>query len=110
MPADPHLSDVLDSVADGVAVDWNEIDSHPTDADTRGLLEELRVVAAVARFHGAHAERDEHDDGADRTHTDDVAPPAEEREIRRWGRYDLVEKLGRGTYGTVYRAWDSDLE
>ena len=38
------------------------------------------------------------------------AAPALEPILRRWGRYDLVQELGHGTFGRVYRAWDPDLE
>ncbi len=104
MASDSRLNEVFDSVADGDPVDWTDVDSHQTDDDTRGLLKELRIVAAVAGFHRSP------EDSSDRTHTAEIPAPPEQPGARRWGRYDLVEKLGRGTYGTVYRAWDADLE
>ena len=113
MPADPRLDDVFDSVADGTPIDWNALDSQATDANTRELLEQLRIVAGVA---GAH--RSVVDDSGtvdiptseDRTRTATAPVLARESTANQWGRYELVEKLGRGTYGTVYRAWDSELE
>ena len=27
-----------------------------------------------------------------------------------WGKYRLANKVGEGSYGSVYRAWDSELE
>ncbi len=35
---------------------------------------------------------------------------AESATVRRWGKFELRERVGRGSFGEVYRAWDPDLE
>jgi serine/threonine protein kinase/Flp pilus assembly protein TadD len=35
---------------------------------------------------------------------------AEGATVRRWGKFELRERVGRGSFGEVYRAWDPDLE
>jgi serine/threonine protein kinase len=106
MPADRSLDNVCDSVADGTPIDWNALDSKASDEDTRELLHQLRVVAELA---GAYRLL-EPPESADRTRAASVGPVVADTAPRKWGRYELVEKLGRGTFGTVYRAWDPELE
>jgi eukaryotic-like serine/threonine-protein kinase len=103
MPANRPIDELCDSVADGTAVDWATVDSQAQDDDSRELVEQLRVVAELA---SAQRLMDEAV-SADRTHS---AAPVLEPILRRWGRYDLIQELGHGTFGRVYRAWDPDLE
>ena len=32
------------------------------------------------------------------------------RDVMRWGPLEIIEKVGRGSFGDVYRAWDSRLD
>jgi len=52
-----------------------------------------------------------HEGGEDPTHTSDgsgagAPPPAD---ARTWGGFQLIESLGHGGFGRVYRAWESSL-
>ncbi len=95
---------LAESVADGSAIDWSRAESESGD-DERRLVRQLRVIAELATLHRtlpadpavlptAFASR--------RT----AAAPA----IGRWAHLDLIERLGGGACGDVYRAFDRHLE
>ena len=81
-PDDPRVEQLLADVLDGEPVDWTaaESNTHQSQLDLIGCL---KVVAAVADVH---------------------RPPD------RWGHLRLLERIGGGTFGEVYRAWDSRLD
>jgi serine/threonine-protein kinase len=88
-------------IADGADVDWALTSSTLATEEDRGIADELAVVARIAASH-----RQLHE-------LLPVAPdtPAQLMPDRtRWGHLDLLNILGRGSYGTVYRAWDTRLE
>jgi serine/threonine protein kinase/Flp pilus assembly protein TadD len=102
----PALLDVAAALADGTPVDWDSAAQSASSDEDRRLLAELRFIAHVARPR------------LDRTSSSvpDVAsgsaplprlnrPPAE-----RWGPLRLLERVGRGSFGDVYRAWDTRLD
>lgn len=95
---DRALADVASSVADGTQVDWEEADVRVPDGDRR-LIPHLRLVENISRFY--------------RTLPDEDAPASEQgpegAPIERWGPLVLLERIGRGATGEVYRAWDSRL-
>ncbi len=39
-----------------------------------------------------------------------VPQPAAGQELARWGPFQLMQRIGRGAFGEVYRAWDPVLE
>jgi serine/threonine-protein kinase len=95
------LSDLIDSVADGTSVDWDRIDPAALDEHERRLLTQLRLVAGLAEVH--------------RSQVDDPAPvvanlPWVSTSGQRWGHLLLIEKIGEGSYGEVYRARDTWLD
>jgi eukaryotic-like serine/threonine-protein kinase len=107
-----NRQDLLDSVAkavsDGSAVNWDEADSEANDPQTRAMLRHLRVVAEIADLHRKTA-------GDERSNpnlsfTADAPPHVPVNVSDTWAHLTLREIIGRGAYGTVYRAWDPQLD
>ena len=86
----PLLEDLAGAILDGTPVDWNRVDSLAEQAD-RPLVEQLKTLAAmrlVGRGGGS----------------------PEQREPKSWGHLRVLERIGRGAFGEVYRAWDTRLD
>lgn len=101
MAEDNNLLTAAGRIADGELIDWASItDTLPSEED-RAIAEELALVAHIAAGH-----RQLHQllpVAAD-------TPPNLMPDRARWGHLDLLNIVGRGSYGTVYRAWDTRLE
>jgi TolB-like protein/tetratricopeptide (TPR) repeat protein len=104
-PEPVSLLPLAESIADGVPVDWDAAEAHAGSADEQAIIRQLRVVANLAVLH--------------RTLPEVPARPAAVAPERRvnptpaignWGHLALVERLGSGSAGEVYRAWDRQLE
>jgi tetratricopeptide (TPR) repeat protein len=99
MSEDP-VSDLASAVLDATPIDWSAAESRVDDA-SRPVLAQLKVLAALVDVHRrlhAHEEADESrsGDGADT--------------LTHWGHLRALERIGRGAYGEVYRAWDTRLD
>jgi TolB-like protein/Tfp pilus assembly protein PilF/predicted Ser/Thr protein kinase len=84
------LLHVAEAVASGTAVDWRSAEATTPDAESRRTLEQLKIVAHLAAACRAPVS----------------APP--DRTL--WGRLEIRRELGRGSFATVYLAWDPALE
>ncbi len=133
-----RLLELAASVADGTAeIDWNELEASVRDDDDRQLLADLRLLAGVAELHrSAPATRDD-EDGSQPASADEnagprarvvgrigpalsdtdaptieerVLPPPSKRPLDRWSHLDLIEQIGQGSFGNVYRARDTRLD
>ena len=101
--SDAALDDAIEHIADGLTVDWSAIDkSSPAGEWARSL----RVLNDIVKLHREAA--------VDYEQTTLTHMPASETAARaqpdQWGKYRLANKVGEGSYGSVYRAWDSELE
>jgi serine/threonine-protein kinase len=89
------LLEVAAAVADGTRVDWNSAAETASTADERHLVDALKFIAEVR--------------------PQPVEPfvdaALDEREtLKEWGPLTILGKVGRGTFGDVYRAWDTRLD
>lgn len=87
-----RLLALAEAISDGRDVDWVDTESATEDLDERALVKHLRLVAGVASVHRA-----------DRPiPSSDVTPVS-------WGSLAIVERVGVGSFGSVYRARDPRL-
>src|SRR5438132_4171498 len=80
-----YLIALAASIADGKAVDWESATATLSTVEDRELADGLRLIAAVTR-------------------------PAPTATPAAWGPLRILERVGGGTFGDVYRAWDPRLD
>lgn len=103
---DAHaLSELAGLVADGVAVDWDAAESSAPDDSVRELIRRLREVAAVGRAHAVSSLASVPEGAA--SNQSSLSPF--ESLPTTWGSLRVLAEIGRGRFGTVYRAWDPAL-
>jgi TolB-like protein/Tfp pilus assembly protein PilF len=110
-----RLRDLADSVADGHPINW---DSATADDEVdAGLIEQLRVIDAVARMHRSHStvgvvDIDVLDDAlaANAPEARRQSPKISLEPGERWQHLMILERVGGGTFGDVYRARDTHLD
>jgi tetratricopeptide (TPR) repeat protein len=95
---DRLIDDIAQAILDGTPIDWPEIDG-AADETHRELIGELRLLSAVAELH-----RSDPDQPAAVTGQSLGSPG------KMWGHLELLERIGGGTFGEVYRAWDTRLD
>jgi len=95
---DPLLP-LAKSIADGTNVDWNA--AAASTPDQRELIDQLHLLWELARAHR------ESDAAIPYASPATVAPPS--TPIGSFDQLALLEQLGAGSFGVVYRAWDPHL-
>ena len=99
--ADDNLLGAAGQVADGESIDWASVTSTLRSDEERALAGELAVVQQIALGH-----RQLHQLLPAKADTPLHLMP----DRARWGHLDLLNVVARGSYGMVYRAWDTRLE
>jgi serine/threonine protein kinase/Tol biopolymer transport system component len=89
-----HLEELAAAVADGRRVDWRTLHARARHERERRQLGHLELIAAMAAGVADEPSRP----------TPVLTPNSD------WGSLRIIEYVGRGRQGEVYRAWDPELE
>ena len=92
-----RVDDLADAILDGTPIDWAAAESG-SEGIAQPLAKQLRVLAALAELH-----RSAPSETSPRVEANAAAPD-------HWGHLRVLERIGRGAYGEVYRAWDTRLD
>ena len=80
------LADLAGAILDGTSIDWDAVKSNADESD-RPLIDHLQRLAGVADVHRRPDVR-----------------------VESWGHLRVLERIGGGAFGEVYRAWDTRLD
>ena len=103
-----HSEAIAGRVADGEPVDWEVALRSASDDRERRVIRHLRLVESVAQVHRGVAPSSTPLDATRSLRAVGRSVPAPAS--RTWAHLELRQKVGEGTFGEVYRAWDSRLE
>ena len=121
MPERDLLRRVSASLARDHSIDWDAVERSARTNEERQAIQQLRMVAAVAGFHRAAQSEDAQGDSlASISLAKSIAGlepyPGTANELvpssavtglvtgSRWGHLEILERVGRGAFGAVYRA------
>jgi serine/threonine protein kinase/tetratricopeptide (TPR) repeat protein len=107
------LLELAAAIAEGSAVDWDHVESGASDSELRSLVDQLRTIAMIAGAHSSQDQPPEPQSNPGRRHSDAPGEGGVERaagDLERWGELMLIEEVGQGSFGTVYRAHDPQLD
>jgi RIO-like serine/threonine protein kinase len=136
MSVEGLIDRAVENIADGQPVNWALLDSQANGDEERKQLKMLRILEEIAHLHRSTQDSDVEDTfGSHRSSVDssvgsidDLADIADRdpsalaatidgtagvdtrKRMDLWGRFHLLEKVGEGSFGAVYRAWDPQLE
>ena len=107
MPVDePLVASLARAVLDGTDVDWEAAESAAV-ADAQPVVQELRVLADLAAVHRQASAPAPQLARLMSALTTRPLPPQLPTE---WGHLKVLEAIGCGAAGAVYRAWDPRLD
>src|ERR1044071_3662131 len=102
------IANLVAAVADGTPVDWDRIEHDATPAQ-RGFIEQLRLIATLFDSHKSLATPESDHPKSAARYSPGARAERRAGDLGRWGDVVLIEEVGRGSYGAVYRAHDSRL-
>lgn len=100
------LEELAGAVADGTPIDWLAAEAGAT---TPAIREEVRKLARLARISDYHTHSPDvraRDDLHDSIRHEAGDGAGSDAPVVRWGPLTIIDKVGQGSFGDVYRARD----
>ena len=104
------LLDVAAAIADGAPIDWQTIESSGPGRSDPLMVEHLRVIAEIVALQQRLSSAPVHTSVVDELREEQPRLPDAREALPSWGPLRLLELVGHGAFGEVYRAWDSRLD
>jgi serine/threonine protein kinase/tetratricopeptide (TPR) repeat protein len=103
--SDARYAELAGAVLNGTPIDWPSVESTADEGD-RQMLDQLKVLATVADLHRRLMLPSPEETAGDiRASIGDDA-----ERLEHWAHLRVLERIGRGAFGNVYRAWDTRLD
>jgi serine/threonine protein kinase/Tol biopolymer transport system component len=103
-----RLSQLAEAVADGRTLDWDALESSASDDAELESIRRLRAIAAIGFAHSELTVSQSLSESLSvRAQLQGVV---EQSTPATWGPLRILERVGRGRFGDVYRAWDPNLD
>ncbi|MCA1563957.1 MAG: hypothetical protein LC804_28160 [Acidobacteria bacterium] len=102
MLSSPTLVGLAEAIADGCQPDWNSAESSASADRELALIRHMRAVSQIGRVRATLYTTG--------LVTGLIEFPVALQPGTRWGSLRILEKVGRGHFGDVYRAWDPTLD
>jgi predicted Ser/Thr protein kinase len=125
-PNELKLLSVAESISDGAGVDWERVEQKPVDARETQVLRELHLIDQIATFHRSTDLPSLDSDQGGREPAEESSLPIDppdhvagepdsranvtDEGFETWGHLAVLEKIGEGAFGAVYRARDGKLQ
>lgn len=117
MPNEDAIDVIAAAIADGAAVDWDALEANARSPEQRATIRQFRTLQHLAHLYRPGPDHDSDPSfltvtpaSVQRAAAAGNSPPTGDRGMDRWHHLHLIEKIGEGTFGEVFRAWDSRLD
>ena len=107
-PRDP-IDRLVDAVSERADLDWDETERTSESAEDLALVRNLRSLRAIADFGAPLSRLDSRFDVPRPVGADDASGLRPAVPSKTWAHLTILEKIGEGVYGEVFRAWDPRL-
>jgi len=88
------LAEIAAQIADGHLIDWAAVEARADSDRDREVIKRLQSIERLTQAQTALT----------------ASHPDDDPVISSWGALTVIQRVGRGTFGDVYRAWDPRLD